>query len=134
MMGCSDRYRRTWDAGVSGVQVRDGLTAGIQRIHLVVGQSDGAAPASRTPRIGDRQHVQSTLALRVHVSDTPSYLLASVERVVHHDDRTLVARRVELLYVAVLAYLCGPHTYMHSSCLLTTRCLYRFSAILCKNG
>ena len=80
MIGCSGRYS-TWDARVGCVEVRDGFTTGVERVHLVVRQSDGASPASRTPGVSDGKDVDATLALRVHASDTAADLLTPVERV-----------------------------------------------------
>jgi len=71
-------------------------------------------------RVSNRQHVHAALALRVYVLDTASGPQPPVERVVHRNDRVLVTRRVELLYVTVFAYLCATNMQTQSirSCLL----------------
>ena len=97
----------TWDAGVGGVQVRDGLAASVHRIHVVVGQPDDAAASSRASSVDDREDVDAAFAASVHVADAATDALATVERVVGHDQRVGVARSVEFFDVAILADLCA---------------------------
>ena len=119
----------TSDAGVWSVEVWLVFTTSFHCVHLVVRQADSATPSPRTSRISYCEDVDATLALRVHVADTPSSL-SPVERVLHQNHRVGVARCIKLLcHVAVLAYLCQMQRHDLSTHVTSCRLMWRFCEI-----